>query len=588
MKRVLLSAIFAVLLSLSPLAQATAPEITVPLRFDYYYTYDMVIEALNALHQAYPEMTRVDVIGQSEEGRDLYAFTLNNPKTGAELEKPGVWIDANIHGNELQATEVALYLLDYLLGKYGKNDEVTQLIDKNCFYVIPIVNVDGRFHFFSDANTSSSNRGLRRPKDDDRDGLYDEDFPDDLDGDGNICQMRKKDPFGEYKTDPADPRLMVRIKPGEQGEWTLLGREGLDNDGDGRVNEDAEGYVDPNRNWGYDWMPEYVQSGAGDYPFSGTGIKAIAQFARKRPNLTLAWTLHNSGGMFLRGPSQKGQGEFPREDIAVYDYLGQQAERITPGYRYMISWKDLYSTYGDSLEWMVNCNGAFGFVAELFQSSSETFKSREEEERSGAGDSDGDMDFGESNDMARERIQFNDHLVQGELYKPWAPYNHPTYGEIEIGGWVKFSSRLPAPFMLRDLVHRNAMAIIFSAKQTPEVELEVIEVKELSENLFRVRTRLHNSKALPTMSRLSQNRKLYPKDFLKATGSGVQVVAGGLLNDAFRDNVTYKEHRPELQFTVVPGFGKVEHQFLVSGTGELNIEYTSRWAGTRTQTVKLE
>jgi len=99
-------------------------------------------------------------------------------------------------------------------------------VDKKCFYIVPVVNPDGRYHFFTDPNNPDSNRSLRIPKDDDRDGLVDEDFPDDLDGDGNICLMRKRDPFGRYKTDPEDPRLMIRIKPGEKGEWTILGEEG--------------------------------------------------------------------------------------------------------------------------------------------------------------------------------------------------------------------------------------------------------------------------------------------------------------------------------------------------------------------------
>jgi hypothetical protein len=100
----------------------------------------------------------------------------------------------------------------------------------------------GRDRFMTEANTPSTNRTIRIPKDDDRDGLFDEDGYEDLDGDGNICQMRIRDPFGMYRTDPEDPRLMIRVKPGEQGEWTLLGFEGIDNDGDGRINEDAEGY----------------------------------------------------------------------------------------------------------------------------------------------------------------------------------------------------------------------------------------------------------------------------------------------------------------------------------------------------------
>lgn len=569
-------------------AQVRTQKVTVPLTFDSYYSYDMVVDAVKALNKAYPHLTKLDIVGKSEEERAIYCMTVNNPKTGKELDKPGVYMDANIHGNELQATEVTLYFLNYILTKYGKNKEVTKLVDKNCIYVIPIVNVDGRYHFFADANTSSSNRGLRRPHDDDFDGLYDEDFPDDLDNDGNICTMRKRDPFGQLKTDPEDSRLMVRVKPGEKGEWTLLGQEGIDNDGDGRINEDSEGYVDGNRNWGFDWMPSYVQAGAGDYPFSGTGIKAIAAYVRKRPNICIAWALHNTGGMYLRGPSSKGLGEYPPQDIAVYDYIGEQAERITPGYQYMIAWKDLYTTYGDFIEWMVGSNGAYAYVIELFQSSTETFKSRKEEKRAKPGTEEGGMPFMENIDVARERLKFSDHLVQGELYKPWKAYKHPTYGDIEIGGWVKFSSRLSAPFMLKDLVHRNAMAMLFSAKHTPEVELDVFNVKKIEKGLYRVRTRLLNKRATPTMSYYSQKKNLYPKDMLKVSGRNAKVLAGGTLNDIYRDQVTYKQHRPELQFLFVPGFGKVEHQFLVEGKGEITLKYSSRFGGKITKTVELK
>ena len=89
-----------------------------------------------------------------------------------------------------------------LLTKYGENEKTTRVVDKNAHYILPVVNVDGRYHFFADGNTPSSNRGLRVPRDDDGDGLFDEDSSDDLDGDGSITQMRIKDPLGEYKVDP--------------------------------------------------------------------------------------------------------------------------------------------------------------------------------------------------------------------------------------------------------------------------------------------------------------------------------------------------------------------------------------------------
>ncbi len=579
MKRTALAALFPVLLGLAPLSAEVA-KITVPLRFDHYYALADVYEAVKAIHDAYPEMTTVEDVGHSEEGRPIMVVTVNNPKTGPALSKPGIYVDGNIHGNEIQGGEICLYLLDYLLGNYGKNKEITELVDKHCFYVVPVVNVDGRYHFLTDPNNASSNRSLRIPIDDDRDGLVDEDFPDDLDGDGNITQMRKKDPYGQYKTSPDDPRLMVRIKPGEKGEWTILGEEGLDNDGDGEINEDGEVYVDPNRQWSYDWAPTYVESGAGDYPFQAVGLKALALWMMTKTNVCVGWSFHNSGGMYLRGPARKGLGEYPPQDVAVYDYLGKQAERITPGYRYLLSWRDLYTTYGDSVEWMVRYLGAYAYCGEVFQSETETFKDRDEKkEAPPASGEEGGMMRGDPSTIV-ERLKYSDNLTQGALYKPWIPFKHPVYGDIEIGGWVKMSTRLSAPFMLPDLVHRNAMAVIFSAKNTPEVTLDVYEVKKIGEDLYRVRTRLANGKAIPSMSALAQRDRLYPQDELTVSGAKARVLAGGLLVDRDLDKVSYKKYRPEIQFLTVPGFGIVEHEFLVEGRGEITIRYVSRHAGT--------
>jgi len=545
-------------------------EIEVPLRFDSYYSYDQVNEAMQALHQLYPELTSLDLVGYSEENRAIYALTISNPSTGDHLSKPGVYVDGNIHGNEVQAGEVCLYLANRLLTRYGENEQITSLVDKNSFYIIPVVNVDGRYHFFEDANTSSSNRSIRRPKDDDKDGLFDEDPYDDLDGDGNICNMRKRDPNGTYKTDPYDPRLMIRVEPGEKGEWILLGSEGIDNDGDGSINEDNEGYLDPNRNWGYNWKPNYIQRGAGYYPLSGTGLKAIANYLLDRPNVIVVWAFHNAGGLFLRGPSTKDEQEFPSGDLRVYDYLGDNSEMITPGYEYLVLWKDLYATYGDFTGFTTNIIGSYGFVGELYQSSSETYTLNEDLLKPGERTQQEGRE-----DASHQRMQFNDHVVQGELYKPWTAFNHPLYGEIEIGGWTKMSSRLPHTFMLQDLAHRNASAVIFSAGQTPEIKVELMGKEKIGKDLYQVRIRLVNDHAMPSQTYQSMKNKSHRKDILKVTGSSIEIVAGGKLTDAHMNQAVYKEHKPQIQFIQMPGFGKAEYQFLISGKGNVQVDYSS-------------
>ena len=122
-----------------------------------------------------------------------------------------------------------------------------------------------------------------RPWDDDRDGLFDEDGPDDLDGDGQALQMRLEDPTGEWVTEEDDPRLMRRRKPDDAGPFYKRYSEGLDNDGDDQYNEDWPGGVDPNRNYPGNWSLQ--QGGSGPYPGSEVELRAMLDFIYDHPNI---------------------------------------------------------------------------------------------------------------------------------------------------------------------------------------------------------------------------------------------------------------------------------------------------------------
>jgi hypothetical protein len=252
---------------------------------------------------------RIEQIGTSALGRPMVVAIVNNPATGPEASKPAMWIDGNIHGNEVQAGEVVGYTLDSLCNAHGRVPELTELIDRSVFYLCPSVNPDGRDEWFSKAHTPHSNRTGLQPFDNDRDGESDEDGPDDLDGDGSIGQMWRKDPSGTHRRDPRDPRRFIPVsrepRPDgtvERGEWSYGGEEGIDNDGDGRVNEDGQGGYDMNRNWPSDWQPDHVQRGAGPWPLSYPETRCIAEFILARPNIAAVQSYHNAGGMILRGP----------------------------------------------------------------------------------------------------------------------------------------------------------------------------------------------------------------------------------------------------------------------------------------------
>jgi len=570
-------------LLLAPLGTAgLAAASKVNMSFDHFYDGPAVEAAVRDLHAAYPDLTELRSIGKSEEGRDIWLLTINNSKTGKDTDKPGVYVDGTIHGNEIQATEVCLYLAWYLLDGYDRIPAIKDVVDHRAFYILPVVNVDGRWHFFSEASGYDIGRSARVPHDDDRDGLLDEDPYEDLNGDGEILEMRVRDPFGGYKTHPDDPRVMVRVKPGETGEWELLGTEGIDNDGDGRLNEDPPGYLDMNRNYGFKWQPQYVQGGAGDFPMSGQVTQAISAFVVSKPNICFNFAFHNSGGMLLRGPGSKLAGQYPPSDVKVWDFLGKEGEKIIPGYKYAVSSEELYTTHGDFDEWMYSNLGIYGFVGELFMSSQEQY--RKPGEHGATGDEDNSFYGGTKGD---EKQKFNDIVNQGQMFADWKPFDHPQFGKIEIGGWRTFTTRIPPTFMLPELVHRNASLVIFTAQNAPEVKLEVLDVKNLGGDLHRVRIRASNMKAIPSLSSKAMQKKLSRPDILALAGAGLEVVSGATVEDLRLDVVSPVEYHPERIFTSIPAFGKQDIQWIVRGKGKATVTYRSVKAQDRSIDIEL-
>ena len=279
----------------------------VTVEWNRFYDHAGLAAILEKLHRAFPDLTRLYSVGKSVEGRDLWCLEVTARKIGEPARKPGMYIDGNIHGNEVQAGEAVAYSAWYLCHQYGRLEKVTDLLDNCVFYLIPTINPDGRDHWFHSAQTQHSSRSGLKPFDDDGDGVADEDDVDDLDGDGSITQMRIRAPNGKWKPHPQYPEfLMVEVGPEEKGEYALLGWEGIDNDGDGKVNEDPAGGYDMNRNWAWDWQPNYIQHGSMAYPFSLPETRALSEFVLAHPNIAAAQSYHNAYGMILRPPGREG------------------------------------------------------------------------------------------------------------------------------------------------------------------------------------------------------------------------------------------------------------------------------------------
>lgn len=541
----------------------------VSLRWNHFYDVAGLQSALRAIHAAYPQLTELVVLGTSYEGREILALEVTNEASGAADTKPAMYIDGNIHGNEVQAGETVLYTAWYLTETYGTNENVTKLLDEKAFYLIPTINPDGRDHWFHDANTPHSNRGGRLPVDNDGDGRFDEDGPEDLDGDGSITQMRIADPWGRWKVDPDHPEaLMTRAARDERGTHRRLGWEGIDNDGDGRVNEDGPGGYDPNRNWPWTWQPEGIQYGARDYPFSLPETRAVGDYVLARPNIAAAQSYHNAGGMILRGPGQES-GVVNGADEALAKFIGERGEAILPFYDALVVHKDLYTVWGGEFEWFYGGLGIISFTNELWTRDN---LYRREAESGNAGQ--------------RESAKALSYLLQDHGLTAWKTYEHPDYGTVEIGGTAQNWGRVPPSFMLEEELHRNMAFTLYHADCMPLVRLGEIEVTSLSGGVTRIRVPLENHGVIPTRSGHDVDNDITPKNTVSV--EGIKVLAGGRVTNADRDRVDWQEVRPErVLLDAVPGLNRTFVDFLVEGTGSARVRVDAVRGGTVTAEVTV-
>lgn len=476
--------------------------------FAHYFTNDELDATVHSLAQSYPSLVNLQKIGESYEKRPLWLLAITNHTTGSDLDKPAVWLDANIHATELTGTSVALNIAYQLLDNYGKDERITRLLDQSTYYILPRMNPDGAAQAMA-PHPHYVRSGVRPyPFNDKQDGLHEED----LDGDGRILQMRIADPNGDWKVSSLDPRLMEKRRLDENGgQYYRLLTEGRLENFDGWIIKEApplEG-LDFNRNFPFEWRPEGAQPGAGPFPVSEPEIRAVVDFISVHPNINLAVTYHTYSGVILRPFSTKPDDQMDVSDLWVYQRIGKRGAELT-GYRNVSVYHEfLYHpkevTTGAFDDWMFDHLGVFSFTIELWDLPTaagvkdrkfiEWFRDHPHEE---------DVNI----------LKWADEHAPGK-YVPWYPYDHPQLGKVELGGWDGlYSWRNPPLAELANEVNRNYPFALTLGDLLPHlsvVELKAtplsVEAENPSSGTYHLNLVLENSGYLPTYtSQQGKNR----------------------------------------------------------------------------------
>lgn len=84
------------------------------LQQDHYINYQELTDFLLALADKFPNLVKIQSLGLSPEGRHLWLASLTDYSTGKDSSKPAMWIDGNIHSDEVAGCQAACHLLDFL------------------------------------------------------------------------------------------------------------------------------------------------------------------------------------------------------------------------------------------------------------------------------------------------------------------------------------------------------------------------------------------------------------------------------------------------------------------------------------------
>lgn len=494
-----------------------------------YLDHATLTAQVQAWAREFPRLVRLESIGRSGAGRDLWMLTI-----GPEPDRirPAMWIDGNMHATELCGSSAALAIaedairmhLDPAAVPAGLPAHVGARLRDVVLHVLPRMSPDGA------EEVLASGRALRSvPRDERPNRGHARWIAGDVDGDGQALLMRREDPAGEFVASAEVPGLLVPRELEDPGPWYKVWPEGVIERFDGEDIPEpaflADNDPDLNRNFPYRWAPEPEQAGAGRLPLSEPESRAVAERVARMPEIFAWLDLHTFGGAFLRPCSDQPDSRMDKEDLAIYRQLGAWAE-VHARYPLLGIFEGFLSdpgqaVHGDIVEFAYRQRGCLALACELW----DLFEQVGLPRRPRFGERYAQLNRQDLVKLARWDAERN----AGRALRPWRRVRHPQLGEVEVGGLDRRVGLWNPPYELIDDACRRVAAVAFRmAALAPAIAIAETAAEPLGGGLTRVTARVENRGYLPT-NVLSSARRLPWNEPLHASvaAAGCALVAPG-------------------------------------------------------------
>ncbi len=504
--------------------------------FIKYHTPGEVRQMLQEFQQNNAEVTKLHEVATSPGGKQVTILEIGSN----QQDVPAVFVGANFEGNIPLATEGALRLATMLI-------DSTNYTSGMKWYILPNPNPDAASGYFSNVKYGRTVNDFEINND--ADDAVNEDGVDDLNGDGWITQMRVKSPEGTHNVSEEDSRIMVRAdtKNNERGKYKIF-PEGLDNDGDGKYNEDGEGGINVGIAFPHLFPEENKE--AGIWPGQAPEVYGLLQFIFDRPEIAMVFTL-GSSNFCLVPPASNRKGDVNLDKIKIpsrfarrldaeenktysMDEVIEMVKELVPGgtevtpamvagmlglgaavnpqkedlkfynkfskeYKEFLKEKSFNTEMADTVPakdgsfelWAYYHLGVPSFSMNLFSVPKTNTDENDEKEEEKNENKKGGL-----SDKEKALLAWSDKEWEGNGFVDWQTYQHPDLGEVEIGGFVPYLETTPKAERIDSLLNIQLPWLLQLTKKLPQISITEEKVTGLGAGVFKLELFVENNGTL--------------------------------------------------------------------------------------------
>jgi hypothetical protein len=550
-----------------------------------YLHFSEILDWCRAAAQAHPDWVEYGVIGTSLQGLDIPILTIGR-RNGGRDERPALWLDGGTHASEWTGVMAALHTVSKWLAQIVAGDaQAIARFEQGTAYVVPCISPDG-LHALMNGVPFLRSCLRPAPAKTHRVGLD----PRDLRGTGRVGWMRWKHPTGSWVSDPEQPMFMrARTLDDDPADAWCFCDEGVFIHWDGTEWVDAprEFALDLNRNFPVSWAPfQMFGMDGGAFPLSAPESRAVVDAVHARPNIAVALTNHTYTGAILTQP-YRDPSPLSKPDIELMERLAEMAVegtgyrtiRVNPDFVYDPK-QAIVGVWADSL----SCTfGIPAYTLELWNPYGFAGVSLEKP-----------AEFFSKPDPVIVRALVDKFASLPDAVMPWAPYEHPQLGSVELGGIDYYRTvRNPPLSELPQECERGFQVADRLLRATPKLHVS-IETESIGDGMWRITAVVQNLGYLSTSSLVHADeiQRVPPPRLDLSVGEGVEIIEGeptqllGQLDGWGARQVGAGRH------SLYPGLGsgaqRVQVRWLVRGQGVATVRWASARAGSGRTEVGLK